>query len=70
MDDSPICIHNAQEYLLDPRKLPATGAADQCVVLGFIEVGIRWVDRLWAYLVERDHFGSPVFREEAKAMID
>ena len=35
-----------------------------------LEIAVRWVDRLWAYLVERDNFGSPVFRESAREMID
>ncbi len=35
-----------------------------------LEIAVRWVDRLWAYLVERDNFGSPVFRQAAKDMID
>lgn len=32
-------------------------------------IALRWVDRLWAYLVERDNFG---YREnrEAAAMIE
>ena len=35
-----------------------------------LEIAVRWIDRLWAYLVERDNFGSPVFREKAREMID
>ena len=41
MDDSPICIYYPPVHLLDPQELPATEAADQFVVLGFIEVGGR-----------------------------
>ena len=34
-----------------------------------LELAIRWTDRLWAYLVERDNFGSLENREAAGAMI-
>ncbi len=35
-----------------------------------IETLIRWVDRLWAYLEERDNFGPGDNRARAKEMID
>ena len=35
-----------------------------------LETAVRWVDRLWAYLVERDNFGSAENREQARQMID
>lgn len=35
-----------------------------------IETLIRWVDRLWAYLEERDNFGPGDNRERAKEMIE
>ena len=35
-----------------------------------LEMAVRWVDRLWAYLVERDNFGSLENRRAARAMID
>ena len=35
-----------------------------------LELAVRWVDRLWAYLVERDNFGSAGNREAAREMID
>jgi hypothetical protein len=35
-----------------------------------LETAIRWVDRLWAYLVERDNFGPGDNRARAKEMID
>ncbi len=35
-----------------------------------LEMAVRWVDRLWAYLVERDNFGSRENREKAQATID
>ena len=34
-----------------------------------LELAVRWVDRLWAYLVERDNFGSAENRAEAREMI-
>ena len=33
-------------------------------------VALRWVDRLWAYLVERDNFGSRENREAVAEMIE
>ncbi len=35
-----------------------------------LQLAVRWVDRLWAYLVERDNFGSAENRESAQQMID
>jgi hypothetical protein len=35
-----------------------------------LETAIRWTDRLWAYLVERDNFGPGENRAKAKEMID
>ncbi len=35
-----------------------------------LEIAIRWVDRLWAYLVERDNFGSTENRSKARTMIE
>lgn len=35
-----------------------------------LETAIRWTDRLWAYLVERDNFGPGENRARAKEMID
>jgi hypothetical protein len=35
-----------------------------------IDLMIRWVDRLWAYLVERDNFGPNDNQARAKQMID
>jgi hypothetical protein len=35
-----------------------------------IETLIRWVDRLWAYLEERDNFGPGDNRERTKEMIE
>ena len=35
-----------------------------------LEIAVRWIDRLWAYLVERDNFGSQANREAARKMIE
>ena len=35
-----------------------------------LEIAVRWVDRLWAYLVERDNFGSAENRSAAREMIE
>ena len=35
-----------------------------------LETLIRWVDRLWVYLEERDNFGPGDNRARAKEMID
>ena len=35
-----------------------------------LELAVRWIDRLWANLVERNNFGSEENREAAKKMID
>jgi len=35
-----------------------------------LETAIRWTDRLWAYLVERDNFGPGENRAKAKEMIN
>ncbi len=35
-----------------------------------LELAVRWIDRLWAYLVERDNFGSAENRQAAREMID
>jgi hypothetical protein len=35
-----------------------------------LELMLRWIDRLWAYLEERDNFGMEANREEARRMFD
>lgn len=35
-----------------------------------LEIAVRWIDRLWAYLVERNNLGSAENREAASEMID
>ncbi len=35
-----------------------------------VELMIRWVDRLWAYLEERNNFGPGANREQARKMFD
>ncbi len=35
-----------------------------------LELALRWVDRLWAYLVERDNFGPGGNRQAARKMIE
>ena len=35
-----------------------------------LEIAIRWIDRLWAYLVERDNFGPDPNRQNAHGMIE
>jgi len=35
-----------------------------------LELMIRWVDRLWSYLVERDNFGPGENRRQAREMLD
>ena len=47
-----------------------TAGTKPVLVRNDFEIAIRWIDRLWAYLVERDNFGSPENREEARGIID
>ena len=35
-----------------------------------LEIAVRWIDRLWGYLVERDNFGTQENREAAWGMIE
>ena len=67
--------------VLDARGQPFNGAflslAERRIVNGQptliredVELMIRWVDRLWAYLVERDNLGPGDNRTRAKQMID
>ena len=35
-----------------------------------VELMIRWIDRLWLHLVERDNFGPGVNRQRARALFD
>ena len=35
-----------------------------------LEIALRWIDRLWGYLVERNNFGPSGNREAARAMVD
>ena len=36
---------------------------------GDLGLAVRWVDRLWAYLVERDNVGSAENRDSAREMV-
>ena len=47
-----------------------TAAGRPTLVRGDLETAVRWVDRLWAYLVERDNFGSRENRRKAQETID
>ena len=46
-----------------------TAGTEQVLVREDLELAIRWVDRLWAYLVERDNFGSAENQDAAREMI-
>ena len=35
-----------------------------------LETAVRWIDRLWGYLVQRDNFGSQANRRAARDLID
>ena len=35
-----------------------------------LEIALRWIDRQWGYLVERDNFGSEENREAARNMVE
>jgi hypothetical protein len=35
-----------------------------------LETAVRWTDRFWANLVERDNFGPDPNRDQAKKMVD
>jgi hypothetical protein len=61
-DDGVPRAHSGPVYLVVDGR-PALVEQD-------LETAIRWVDRLWAYLVERDNFGPGENRARAKAMID
>jgi len=47
-----------------------TGGGKPALVREDLEMAVRWVDRLWGYLVERDNFGSRENRDKARDMID
>ncbi len=47
-----------------------TAGSKPVLVREDLELAVRWVDRLWGYLVERDNFGSQDNREAARNMID
>ena len=47
-----------------------TDGTEQVLVREDLELAVRWVDRLWAYLVERDNFGSAENQDSAREMID
>ncbi len=47
-----------------------TQGARPVLVREDLDLAVRWIDRLWAYLVERDNFGSAENRAAARAMID
>ena len=46
-----------------------TAGQQQVLVREDLELAIRWVDRLWAYLIERDNFGSAENQDAARDMI-
>lgn len=46
-----------------------TAGEQQVLVREDLELAIRWVDRLWAYLIERDNFGSAESQDAAGDMI-
>ena len=54
--------HSSPVYV-NAGDLPTLVQAD-------LEIAVRWIDRLWAYLVERDNFGSAENRSAAREMID
>ncbi len=47
-----------------------TAGSGPVLVREDLEIAVRWIDRLWAYLVERDNLGSQANREAARNMID
>ena len=53
-----------------PAPFTSTAAGRPTLVRGDLETAVRWVDRLWAYLVERDNFGSRENRRKAQETID
>jgi hypothetical protein len=46
-----------------------TSGQQQVLVREDLELAVRWVDRLWAYLIERDNFGSAANQAAATDMI-
>ena len=46
-----------------------TAGQQQVLLREDLELAIRWVDRLWAYLIERDNFGSAENQDAAGDMI-
>lgn len=54
--------HSSAVYVIAGSKPP--------LVREDLVIALRWVDRLWAYLVERDNFGSRENREAAGEMIE
>jgi len=46
-----------------------TAGQQQVLVREDLELAMRWVDRLWAYLIERDNFGSAENQDAAGDMI-
>ena len=46
-----------------------TAGQQQVLVREDLELAIRWVDRLWAYLIDRDNFGSAENQDAAGDMI-
>jgi hypothetical protein len=63
---------------LDSRELPSAHSSPVYVLVGAkpvlvredLELMIRWVDRLWAYLEERNNYGPGDNRERARRMFD
>ena len=54
--------HSSAVYVIAGGKPP--------LVREDLVIALRWVDRLWSYLVERDNFGSRENREAAAEMIE
>lgn len=47
-----------------------TAGSKPVLVREDLDMAVRWVDRFWGYLVERNNFGSQENREAAREMVD
>jgi hypothetical protein len=60
--DDAALAHTSPVWILSGGR-PVLERAD-------VEYNLRWIDRLWALLEERDNFGPEGNRERARAMFD
>ena len=47
-----------------------TAGSKPVLVREDLDLAVRWVDRFWGYLVERNNFGSQANRKVAREMVD